>query len=437
MNVLVIGSGGREHALVWALHKSPTVRQVFCAPGNAGIAGLADCVDINMKDVRGLLHFIETKGIGLTVIGPEAPLVDGLADDLRAAGHPVFGPGRAAARLEGSKTFAKEFMARHGIPTAGFRAFSTPAEALGFVQSAKWPDSYRVVKADGLAAGKGVVVCRTRAEVESAVQRMMVERAFGEAGDRVVIEEAMAGEELSVMALTDGETLLPLPTTQDHKRAFDRDDGPNTGGMGAYGPVPQVTKEIWSRIEKEILGRFREGLRREKLEYRGVIYVGIMLTPMGPKVLEFNVRFGDPETQVIMPLVSSDWAKLFLAAAEGRLKDAALRLKKGSAVTVVLASGGYPGAFEKGKAIQGLEEAAKEPHVLIFHSGTERTGSDPFKTAGGRVLAVTGQGETLQIARDRAYAAIDQITFEGAHHRTDIASRGLHSLEKNRVAEIR
>jgi phosphoribosylamine--glycine ligase len=302
--------------------------------------------------------------LDLTVIGPEVPLVEGLADGLRAAGQAVFGPGRAAARLEGSKTFAKEFMTRHGIPTAGFRSFSTPAEALGFVQSPQWPESYRVVKADGLAAGKGVVVCKTREEVQSAVERMMVERAFGAAGDRVVIEEAMTGEELSVMALTDGETFLTLPTTQDHKRVFDKDEGPNTGGMGAYGPVPQVTKETWARIETEILGRFREGLKREKIDYRGVIYVGIMLTPNGPRVLEFNVRFGDPETQVILPLVSSDWGKLFMATAQGRLKDAPLRLKKGSAVTVVLASGGYPGPFEKGKFISGLEDARKSRTFL-------------------------------------------------------------------------
>jgi phosphoribosylamine--glycine ligase len=437
MNVLVIGAGGREHALVWALHKSPTVRQVFCAPGNAGIAGLADCEDLNIKEVRALTHFIEKKGIGLTVIGPEAPLVDGLADELRAAGHLVFGPGRGAAQLEGSKTFAKDFMTRHGIPTAGFRSFRTPAEALGFVQSDRWPDSYRVVKADGLAAGKGVAVCRSREEVQGAVERMMIEKAFGDAGNQVVIEEAMTGEELSVMALTDGETLLTLPATQDHKRVFDKDEGPNTGGMGAYGPVPQVTKELWARIEKEILGRFRDGLKREGLDYRGVIYVGLMLTPQGPRVLEFNVRFGDPETQVILPLVSSDWAKLFLATAEGKLKGSAVRLKKGSAVTVVMASGGYPGAYEKGKAIEGLEAAAKEPNVIVFHSGTERSGSDPFKTAGGRVLAVTGWGETLQIARDHAYAGVQKISFDGAHHRTDIAAKGLQSLEKNRNPEIR
>jgi len=436
VNVLVIGSGGREHALVWALHKSPTVRQVFCAPGNAGIAALAECADVNIKDIPALLHFIEAKGVGLTVIGPEGPLVEGLADDLRSAGHPVFGPGRDAARLEGSKTFAKEFMSRHGIPTAGFRSFSTPAEALGFVQSSHWPERYRVVKADGLAAGKGVVVAKTREEVQSAVERMMVERVFGAAGDRVVIEEAMTGEELSVMALIDGETILTLPTTQDHKRVFDNDEGPNTGGMGAYGPVPQVTKETWARIESEILGRFRDGLRREKLDYRGVIYVGIMLTASGPRVLEFNVRFGDPETQVILPLVSSDWGKLFLATAQGRLKDAPLRVKKSAAVTVVLASGGYPGPIEKGKFISGLEDATKEKNVLVFHSGTERVGSEPFKTTGGRVLAVTGMGDTLAQARDRAYAAVSKISFEGAHHRTDIAARGLLPLEKNRVVEI-
>ena len=425
MNVLVIGSGGREHALVWALRKSPTVRQVYAAPGNAGSAGLADCLDVNAKDVRAVIQAIESKEIALTVIGPEAPLVDGLADGLRAAGHPVFGPGRAAARLEGSKTFAKDFMTRHGIPTAGYKSFSTPAEALGFVQSTQWPDSYRVVKADGLAAGKGVVVCKSRDEVQAAIEQMMVHRAFGAAGDRVVIEEAMTGEELSVMALTDGETLVTLPTTQDHKRVFDKDEGPNTGGMGAYGPVPQVTKETWARIEKEILGRFRDGLKREKIDYRGVIYVGLMLTPTGPRVLEFNVRFGDPETQVILPLVSSDWGKLFMATAEGRLKDASLRIKKGYAVTVVMASGGYPGAFEKGKFISGLETVSKMPNVLVFHSGTERVGSEPFKTSGGRVLAVTGLGESLALARDRSYAAVSKISFDGSHHRTDIAARGL------------
>jgi phosphoribosylamine--glycine ligase len=281
--------------------------------------------------------------------------------------------------------------------------------------------------ADGLAAGKGVMVCRSREEVQAAVERLMIERAFGPAGDQVVIEEAMMGEELSVMALTDGETFLPLPTTQDHKRVFDKDEGPNTGGMGAYGPVPQVSRGLWARIEKEILVRFKDGLRREGLDYRGVIYIGIMLTPEGPKVLEFNVRFGDPETQVLLPLVSSDWAKLFLATAEGRLKEVSLRLKKGSAVTVVLASAGYPGPYEKGKFITGLDLASKEPNVLVFHSGTERSGSEPFKTVGGRVLAVTGFGETLPAARDRTYEAVKKIQFDGVHYRTDIAARGLNS----------
>jgi len=422
MNVLVIGSGGREHALVWALRKSPMVRQVFCAPGNAGMAGLCQCADILPKDVKKILAFVVKESVDLVVIGPEVPLTEGLADHLRAAGHKVFGPGAAGARLEGSKVFAKEFMKRHGIPTADYKTFSAAEDAMAFVRSEEWTEGFRVVKADGLAAGKGVLVCKDRAGVHSAIRLVMEERSFGEAGDTILLEEVLVGEEISVMALTDGETLIPLVTTQDHKRVFDNDQGPNTGGMGAYGPVP-LTKETLARIDTEILGRFLAGVKADGLDYRGVIYAGIMLTSQGPRVLEFNVRFGDPETQVMMPLVSTDWAKLLLATAEGRLKGTSVRLRKGAALTVVMASGGYPGGFEKDLEITGIDFLSKDKDVLVFHAGTVREGSEPFKTAGGRVLSVTGLGSDLMSAREKAYDSVRKIHFDGAHFRTDIGAK--------------
>jgi phosphoribosylamine--glycine ligase len=315
-------------------------------------------------------------------------------------------------------------MRRHGLPTADFRVFDGIAEARAFAAGAP---SFRVVKADGLAAGKGVVVARDAAETAEALESMLVDRRFGDAGARVVLEEALEGEELSVMALTDGRALVPLLPTQDHKRVFDRDQGPNTGGMGAYGPVPQVSEDLWRRIEREILGPCLEGIRKDRLDYRGVIYIGLMLTAQGPRVLEFNVRFGDPETQVILPMGEGDWGELLLGAAQGRLEGRSFRPRPGAAVTVVLAAGGYPGDPEKGRLITGLDAAEAEKDVLVFHAGTARAETGVL-TAGGRVLGVTGLGRDIPAARERAYAGVRKIRFDGAHYRTDIGARALAAL---------
>jgi phosphoribosylamine--glycine ligase len=430
MKVLVLGGGGREHALAWALRRSAAVSEVFAAPGNAGVEAAASCVSLALNKPAEILRFMKGKEIDLAVIGPEAPLVDGLADALRAGGRLVFGPGAAAAKLEGSKIRAKEFMRTHGLPTADFRVFVNAQDALAYVRSAEWKDTFRVVKADGLAAGKGVVVAKDRAEVLAAVEAMMLQRAHGTAGERILIEEILTGEELSVMALTDGKTLVPLLPTQDHKRVFDNDQGPNTGGMGAYGPVPQVGADLWRSIEKEVFDRFLAGLAAEALDYRGVIYFGLMLTPAGPRVLEFNVRFGDPETQVILPMGKGDWLPLFLATAEGNLGGKKFKAHDGAAVTVVLASGGYPGAFEKGKAISGLEDVEDSDEVSVFHAGTARDDRGRVVTAGGRVLTVTARGADLVAARQTAYAAAGKIKFDGAHFRTDIGARALAALAK-------
>lgn len=430
MKVLVLGSGGREHALVWALRRSAAVSEVYCAPGNAGIEAAATCVPLAFNKPAEILRFLKDKEIGLTVIGPEAPLVEGLADALRAGGRLVFGPNAAAAELEGSKIFAKEFMRTHGLPTADFRVFVNAQDALAYVRSPEWKDTFRVVKADGLAAGKGVVVAKDRAEVLAAVESMMVARVHGAAGERILIEEILTGEELSVMALTDGKTLLPLLPTQDHKRVFDNDRGPNTGGMGAYGPVPQVGADLWRSIEKEVFDRFLAGLAAEALDYRGVIYFGLMLTPAGPRVLEFNVRFGDPETQVILPMGKGDWLPLFLATAEGGLAGKKFKAHSGAGVTVVLSSGGYPGTFEKGKPIDGLEDVEGDDDVIVFHAGTTRDARGRVVTAGGRVLAVTARGADLAAAREKAYAAVSKIKFDGAHFRSDIGARALAALAK-------
>jgi phosphoribosylamine--glycine ligase len=427
MNVLVIGGGGREHALVWGIRRSPKAGKIYCAPGNAGIAQDAECVALDLKNFGAVAAFVKEKDVALTIIGPETLLVDGLADALRAAGRNVFGVGKKAAELEGSKAFAKDFMRRHGLPTAAYRVFSRAEEALGYVRSGEYNPTFRVVKASGLAAGKGVIVCRNVDEVITALEDMLIKRVFGAAGDQVVLEETLEGEELSVISLCDGKTLLPLLPTQDHKRVADGDEGPNTGGMGAYGPVPQVSEALLKRIEAEICAPFLKGLRADGLDYRGGIYFGLMLTRQGPKLLEFNVRFGDPETQVIVPMIENDWLELFEAAAEGRLNTVELRRKPGSGVVVVMAAEGYPGEPRRGDVIEGLEDAAAVPGVLVFHAGTAmREGR--VVTSGGRVLGVTALGSDLVDARRKAYNAVGKIHFEGAHIRRDIGARALRAV---------
>jgi phosphoribosylamine--glycine ligase len=421
MNVLVVGSGGREHALVWALKKSSGVDRIFCAPGNGGIQELAECVNLSATDIPGLLRFAKENRIGMTVVGPEMPLWMGIVDAFEDEGLKIFGPRKSAAQIEGSKAFAKEFMRRHGIPTASFQIFESLQNARGYIWSQKPPI---VVKADGLAAGKGAVVCRSHQEAQVALEEMMIKRIFGEAGKRVIVEEFMEGVELSLLALTDGRTVVPFVPAQDHKPVYDDDLGPNTGGMGAYAPVPFVDDALIQRIMEEIMIPAIRGLKNEGIEYRGVLYGGLMLTRQGPKVVEFNARFGDPETQAILPLVEGDLLEAIWAVVEGKLQEGMLRFRPGYCTCVIMASGGYPGKYEKGKPIRGLDEYLGD-NVLVFHSGTKRE-NGTYVTSGGRVLGVTALGDSLKASIERAYAAVRRIHFEGAHYRKDIGRKGLH-----------
>ncbi|MGO0123323.1 phosphoribosylamine--glycine ligase [Desulfothermobacter acidiphilus] len=425
MRVLVVGGGGREHALVWKLAQSPRVERLFCAPGNAGIEMLATCVPIRATDMEGLLELVRREKIDLTVVGPEGPLAAGIVDRWESEGLKIFGPERRAAALEASKVFAKEFLQRHGIPTARAAVFSAPDAARAYVRSLGAPC---VVKADGLAAGKGVVVAATVAEAERAIEDMMVRRVFGAAGEKVLIEEKLEGEEASVIALTDGRSVLPLLPAQDHKAVYDGDQGPNTGGMGAYAPAPVVGESTLQRVCQEILEPVVRGLAAEGVVYRGALYAGLMLTKDGPKVLEFNVRFGDPETQPLLYLLQSDLLPALEATREGRLDEVELSWHPGAALCVVLAAAGYPGAARLGDEIQGLEELAAEEEVMVFHAGTKRE-DGRWLTAGGRVLNVTARGRNLLEARERAYQAVKRLSFAGMHYRRDIGLKALKYLE--------
>ena len=413
MKVLVVGSGGREHALAWAIARNAAA-EIHAAPGNAGIEEVARCHDVEAEDLDGVAGLVEREGIELTVVGPEAPLVAGLADRLREGGHRVFGPGAAGARLEGSKAWAKDLCRRHGIPTPRAEVFDDVDEAVAFLDTMEPP---YVVKADGLAAGKGVAICATREDAVQALKERLVGRAFGEAGATVLVEEHLAGHEVSALALTDGETILPLMLAQDFKRARDGDEGPNTGGMGAYSPVPFVDEEAKIRA---LLEQTLEALRAEGIAYRGVIYAGLMLTDDGPRVLEYNCRFGDPETQAVVPRIGSDLLEVLTACAEGRLAEVELRARPEACVCIVAASGGYPGEYETGVEIRGVPESAVRDDVVVFHAGTTRE-DGRLLTAGGRVLAVSALGEDLAAARRHAYEALALISFDGMHHRTDIA----------------
>ena len=417
MKVLLVGSGGREHSLVWALAESPSVDEVIAAPGNAGIEEVARCVPVDATDVAGLVELAEREAADLTVVGPEAPLVAGLVDALAERRLRAFGPTAAGARIEGSKAWAKDLCARYGIPAPRSETVSEVTAAAANLEGFEPP---YVVKADGLAAGKGVVIAPSREEAVRAVEACLVDRAFGSAGDTVVLEEHLEGREVSVLALTDGHTVVPLDPAQDFKRALDGDRGPNTGGMGAYSPVPFVDRATADRIRFEILGPTISALRSEGIEYQGVLYAGLMLTADGPKVLEFNARFGDPETQAVLPRIEGDLAELLLACAEGDLAGRSPRWTEEACVTVVLASGGYPGEYRTGLPVEGLEEAGKSDKVRVFHAGTARR-DGRVTTAGGRVLAVSALGKDLADARRRAYEACGLISFEGKHLRTDIA----------------
>jgi phosphoribosylamine--glycine ligase len=421
MKVLLVGGGGREHALAWKIRQSPLVEALFAAPGNAGIAADAECVSLDINDPRAVAAWSEERGIGLVVVGPEAPLVAGLADELARRSIATFGPSAAAAEIEGSKVFAKEFMARHDIPTARFRVFSAAEEAKGFLRS-ECADVRIVVKADGLAAGKGLFVCEDRQQAFEAVDRTMVRREFGAAGDRVVIEERLEGREASFFALTDGRRALPLDTCQDYKRVGDGDTGPNTGGMGGFSPSPFLDAATRDGVMKRIVLPTLAGLAADGRPFRGVLYVGLMLTEQGPRVLEYNARFGDPETQALMPRLASDLVPVLLASARGDLGEVSLEWRHEPSVCVVLASEGYPGRPRTGCPIEGLDRLDRREGISVFHAGTSRDPNGRIVTAGGRVLAVVATGAGLPSARERCYEAAAEIRFAGAHHRTDIAS---------------
>jgi phosphoribosylamine--glycine ligase len=422
MRVLVVGSGGREHALVWKIARSPAVERVLAAPGSDAIARLAECrPETRADDVAALARLARRERVDLVVVGPEAPLAAGLVDRLRDAGTAAFGPTAEAARLESSKAFAKRFMARHGIPTARFAVFEELEAARRHVRELGGPC---VVKADGLAAGKGVAVCDGPAEAERALVEAMAERRFGDAGARVVVEERLAGEEVSYYAVTDGERIATLAAAQDHKRALDGDRGENTGGMGACSPAPVLSEAAEKRVLEEVVHPAIRGLSAEGMPYTGVLYAGLMLDAGGaPRVVEFNVRFGDPETQALVVRMEGDLVPLLDGAARGRLDRAAPLGWQDAAVCVVIAAGGYPRDFERGKPIAGLEEAEREEGVVVFHAGTRRRSDGRFESAGGRVLGVTARGATLALARRRAYAACDRIRFDAMHLRRDIAAR--------------
>lgn len=424
MNILVIGSGAREHTLVWKIKQSPKANKIYCAPGNAGIATLAECVDIAADDITALLKFAQDNHIDLTVVGPEAPLVLGIVDVFEQHGLKIFGPNQAAAQLEGSKAFSKDFLHRRNIPTAIYKVFDDPKAALEFLAQAQFP---LVVKADGLAAGKGVVICKNLKEANQAVDEIMVQKIFKSAGDRVVIEECLEGPEASILAISDGKHFFVLETAQDHKRIFDDDLGPNTGGMGAYSPAPVVTPEMMNKVISRIIEPTIRGMYKEGHPFKGVLYAGVMLTYQGPQVLEFNVRFGDPETEAVLPRLKSDLVDVMLASIDGKLEKMLLKWDDRPCVCVVIASGGYPGTYETGKNIEGLEDI-QDPDTVVFHAGTKLKDGHVV-TAGGRVLGVTSLGVTMEDAIARVYKSVDKIKFERAFFRRDIAAKAL----KNKV----
>jgi len=421
MKVLVIGGGGREHALVWKINQSPRVTKIYCAPGSAAIAELAESVAINPDDIDRLANFAENEKIDLTVVGPELPLTLGIADLFESRGLRIFGPNQAAAQLEGSKAFAKGILRANSIPTPAFGTFTDAATAKQYLARQKSP---YVIKADGLAAGKGVLICASRQEAEAAIDEILVRKAFGQAGEKVVVEEFLDGEEASFMVLTDGEHVLPLVSSQDHKRVFDNDEGPNTGGMGAYSPAPIVTPAVHEKILREVLAPLLTGLKQKNIHYRGVVYVGLMITQDGPKVLEFNARFGDPECQPIMMRLESDLVPLLEATIDGKLHEVTAEWHDEPAVCVVLTANGYPGAYDKGKEIHGLDTLNNWPDGFVFHAGTAKE-KERWLTTGGRVLGVTARGKNIASAVENVYLAVGKISWDGIHYRKDIARRAL------------
>lgn len=424
MNVLVIGSGGREHALVWKIRQNPSVKKIYCAPGNAGIAALAECVPVKGEDFAALADFVRREKIDLTVVGPEIPLAGGIVDYFTERGLAIFGPCQKAARLEASKAFSKEFMEKYGVPTAKYRSFTDFGSAAEYISH--WPvGKSLVVKADGLAAGKGVLICPDRARAMAAIEQIMQDRVFGESGNEVVIEEFLEGEEASVQIFLDGKQYHMMPSSQDHKRVNDGDEGPNTGGMGAYAPAPIVTGELRRRVERDVIAPIIAGLAREGIEYKGVLYIGLMIVKGEPYVLEFNCRFGDPETQVVLPLLKTDLIEIMRKIISGELDKIKIEWYNKTAVCVVLVAGGYPGSYPKGREIRGLDDAARMDDIVVFHAGTAKDPADNIVTAGGRVLGITALGQDIPSTITAVYGAVKKIRFDGMHYRTDIGRKAL------------
>jgi phosphoribosylamine--glycine ligase len=421
MKVLIIGQGGREHALAWKIKQSPKVKKVYCAPGNGGTASIAANVPIKADDIKGLLDFSKKEKIDLTLVGPEGALAEGIVDLFEENRLRIFGPGKAAARLEASKAFTKELAKTENIPTAWFETFSDAKAAKDFIKSKGAPI---VVKADGLAAGKGVIVAKREDEALQAVDKIIVEKAFGSSGEKIIVEECLEGEEASIIVISDGENIAGLASSQDHKRVFDGDKGPNTGGMGAYSPAPAVTDKIFNDTISRIIKPAIAGMKKRGAPFKGVLYAGIMIADNEPKLLEFNVRFGDPETQAILPRLNSDLLELIELSMEGGLSKHSLKWDKKACASVVMASGGYPGKYEKGKEISGIGKALETEDVLVFHAGTTRE-DGKLLTNGGRVLNVIGSGDGIKNAVDKAYDACSKISFEGAHYRRDIGHRAI------------
>ena len=419
MEVLVIGGGGREHALVWKIKQSPRVKKIYCAPGNAGTGEIAENIPIAADDIPSLLEFALQKEIGLTVVGPEQPLVMGVVDQFEEKGLRIFGPNARAAELEGSKSFAKDIMAKYGLPTAEYKSFSSSDNAAEYI---KFKDCPLVIKADGLAAGKGVLLCQTADEALAAVDSIMGKKSFGKAGNQIVVEEFLQGQEVSVLAFSDGQTVLLMDSAQDHKAAYDGDKGPNTGGMGAYSPAPVFTEIMRQKVHDQIMQPMIRAMQQEDRPFKGILYAGLMLTKTGSQVLEFNVRFGDPETQPLLVRMDSDIIPVFEACIDGTLDQCPLQWKNESSVCVVMAAEGYPGSYEKGKPISGLQNANSLPGVEVFHAGT-KTQDGEVLTQGGRILGVTATGENIGTAIAKAYEAVDKIKWQGIHYRKDIGHR--------------
>ena len=430
MKILVIGSGGREHALCWKIAQSKRVARLYCAPGNGGIADIAECVDIKADDIAELLNFVKTNNIDITVVGPEAALVNGIVDSFKGEERKIFGPDQVMAMLEGSKIFAKETMERFGLPTADFRAFDDANEAKAFIKEKSLP---LVIKADGLCAGKGVIIAHTEKEALSTIDSLMSDKEFGPAGERILIEDCLAGEEASIILVSDGKDFILFPSSQDHKRALENDQGPNTGGMGAYSPAPVIDKILEAKIRTRVIQPIIEGLYKEGTPYKGILYIGLMIVDNEPYVLEFNVRFGDPETQAILPRLKTDLLDIIEASLNGTIGEIGVEIDKRVCVSVVCASEGYPGSYKKNLPIEGLDNALKVNDVILFHAGTKlaqnATGAKGYETNGGRVLAVTAIANNIKQAIDRAYEAVSLIHFNGMQYRKDIGFKALERIK--------